>query len=69
MKNKKRHGCLTAWLIYLIFAYSVTSIVFFFHTDKVPEDTTENMVLLIGAVGILNVGFCILLFNWVKLGF
>ncbi len=69
MTNKKRHGCLTAWLIYLIFAYSVMSIVFFFHTDKVPENTTENMVLLIGSVWILNVGFCILLFNWVKLGF
>lgn len=69
MRNKQRHGCLTAWLIYLIVAYSAMSIVFFFHTDKIPKDTSENMLLLIGSVGILNVLFCILLFNWVKLGF
>lgn len=69
MKNKQRHGCLTAWLSYLIFAYSIMSIVTFFHTDKVPKDTSENMALLLGSVAILNVLFCILIFNWVKLGF
>ena len=69
MKNKKRHGCLTAWLIYLIIANSIVSFVFFFNTDNVPKNTTENMVLLIASIGFLNLGFCILIFNWVKLGF
>jgi hypothetical protein len=69
MKNKERHGCLTAWLIYLIFTYSVMSLILFFNSGKATEDTSENMVLLMGSVGILNIFFCILLFNWVKLGF
>jgi hypothetical protein len=73
MRNKQRHGCLTAWLIYLIVAYSIVSIVFFFHTDGIieefPNKTSENTILLIGSIGILNTLFCFLLFKWIKLGF
>ena len=69
MKNKQRHGCLTAWLIYLMIAYSAVSIIFFFHTDKLPNKISENTTLLIGSIGILNTLFCFLLFKWVKLGF
>ena len=73
MKNKQRHGCLTAWLIYLMIANSIVSIAFFFNTDKVTEVSpyrpSENIVLLIGSLGILNVFFSFLVLKWVKLGF
>ena len=73
MENKSRHGCLTAWLIYLIAAYSIISITYFFNTEKIseisPYKTSENIILLIGSLGILNILFSYLVLKWVKLGF
>jgi hypothetical protein len=73
MRNKQRHGCLTAWLIYLIIAYSFSTIFYFFKTDEISTvleyKISENMILLRGSLGILGVIFAIMLFKWVKLGF
>ena len=73
MQNKQRHGCLTAWLIYLIIAYSIISITYFFKTDEVseilPYKTSKNILLIYASLGILSIVFCIMLFKWVKLGF
>ena len=73
MQNKQRHGCLTAWLIYLIIAYSIVSITYFFNTDEIseisPYKTSKNILLIYGSLGILSIVFCILLFKWVRLGF
>ena len=68
MQKKERHGCLTAWLIYLIIAYSISTLIHFFNTDaenKIPE----NMHLTYGALEILGIVFSVMIFNWVKLGF
>lgn len=73
MENKQRHGCLAAWLIYLIIAYSIVSITYFFNTDKISEislyKTSKNILLIYGSLGILSIAFCIMLFKWVRLGF
>lgn len=73
MRNKQRHGCLTAWLIYLIIAYSFSTIFYFFKTDEISKvleyKISENMILLRGSLGILGVIFSIMLLKWVKLGF
>ena len=34
-RNKQRHGCLTAWLIYLIIAYSIGSLGLFFGSENI----------------------------------
>lgn len=73
MRNKERHGCLTAWLIYLIISSAIISYVCFFKTivlfQNLPEEYSENVSLIVGSVGILNIFFCYLLFKWIKLGF
>ncbi|TPG41708.1 hypothetical protein [Flavobacterium pectinovorum] len=73
MQKKERHGCLTAWLIYLIIAYSFSTILYFFKTDEMSKiaqyQISENMMLIHGSLGLLGILFSIMLFKWVKLGF
>lgn len=73
MRNKERHGCLTAWLIYLIIAYSIVSLGLFFNSEsmakRLPYIASENMILFVASIGILNVMFAFMLLKWVKLGF
>ena len=73
MQIKKRHGCLTAWLIYLIIAYSFSTILYLFKTNELSKNVqyqiSENMMLINVSVGILGIVFSILLFKWVKFGF
>ena len=73
MQNKQRHGCLTAWLIYLIIAYSFSAIFYFFKTEEMSNiaqyNISENMMLLYGSFAILGVIFSIMLLKWIKLGF
>jgi hypothetical protein len=73
MQDKQRHGCLTAWLIYLIIAYLIISITYFFNTDKIseisPYKTSKDVLLIYGSLGILSIVFCILILKWLRLGF
>lgn len=73
MHNKQRHGCLTSWLIYLIIAYSFSTIFYFFKTDEISNvleyKISKNMILIRGSLGIFGIIFTIMLFKWVKLGF
>jgi hypothetical protein len=73
MQNKQRHGCLTAWLIYLIIAYSFSGVLYFFKTEEMSKiaqyNISENMMLLHGSFAILGVIFSIMLLKWIKLGF
>ena len=73
MENKQRHGCLTAWLIFLIIASSVGSLSIFFNSESMsknlPYIKSENMLLVLGSIEILNLMFAILLLKWVKLAF
>ncbi len=73
MRNKERHGCLTAWLIYLIIAYSIVSLGLFFNSENMAKRlqyiTSENELLIVASMGVLNAMFAFLLLKWVKLGF
>ena len=73
MRKKGRDGCLTAWLIYLMISSIIISYVCFFKSivlfKNLSQNISENVTLLVGAIGIFNVFFCYLLLKWVKLGF
>jgi uncharacterized membrane protein len=73
MRNKERHGCLTAWLIYLMIAYSIGSLSLFFGSEsmykRLPYLTSENTMLIVASIGIFNAMFSFFLLKWVKLGF
>lgn len=68
MKLKRRHGCLTAWLIYFSLVNTVMALVSFVRPNEIP-DVSENAVLAYGAVSIFNLLFLILVFKWLKYGF
>jgi hypothetical protein len=73
MENTKtRHGCLTAWLILMILANSLTAIT----TPLLASAIRQNIpgfpgwvVWPISLLALLNVVFAVALFNWKKWGF
>lgn len=71
--EKQRHGCVTAWLILMIIVNSLTSLVNLFASDMItknlPGNVSTQMVILLGVIGIGNVIFAVLLFQWKKIGF
>jgi len=71
--NKQRHGCITAWLILMIIANSVTALMYLFAGDMVaqnlPGEIPQHMMILLAIMGIINVICSVLLFKWMKLGF
>lgn len=71
--SKQRHGCVTAWLILMIIFNSLISVLYLFASDKITENLPGNvsniLVILLGLVGISNVIFAVLLFQWKKIGF
>ncbi len=80
MEEKKRHGCVTAWLIlglvggvftvlvYLVFYGAIMEFLAEFSEDAMNQIAKLNNTML-GIVGILNVVFTIAVFKWKKWGF
>lgn len=72
-KVKKRHGCVTAWLIFMIAGNSIVALIYLFAGDFIARNSptpisTGNLILLaIGAIA--NVVFASMLFQWKKWGF
>lgn len=70
---KQRHGCVTAWLIMMIIINSLTAVIYLFASDMItenlPGDVSTPMIVLLGIIGIGNVVFSVLLFQWKKIGF
>lgn len=70
---KERHGCVTAWLILIIIANSILGFVYLFTTDQVlstlPIGSSETLLMIMGILGLGNIVFAILLFQWKKSGF
>lgn len=73
MEQKQRHGCVTAWLILMIVLNSVTALLYLlagdFIAENLPTEPSQGMMILLGILGLLNVGCAIMLFKWMKLGF
>tara|TARA_B110001452_G_scaffold17012_1_gene13835 strand:- start:315 stop:698 length:384 start_codon:yes stop_codon:yes gene_type:complete len=71
--KKQRHGCVTAWLIFMIIANSFTAFLYLITGDAVsqnfPGGISNTIIILLGIGGIGNIIFSVLLFNWKKIGF
>ena len=71
--NKERHGCVTAWLIFIIVANSITAVLYLFAGDlvsnNIPGGISTSMMVLLGILGVANIVFAILLLSWNKIGF
>ena len=73
-RNKQRHGCLTAYLIFMIIVNCITSISYlsyFFLSEKIKNLSGLPiwMVCVMVIVGIFNVSCCIAIFRWRMWGF
>jgi hypothetical protein len=70
---KQRHGCVTAWLVLMIIANSVTALVYLFAGDTVaqnlPGEVSTTRLMLLALMGIGNVIFSVFLLKWKMLGF
>ena len=70
---KQRHGCLTAWLILMIVANSLSAGLYLFAremlTKSLPGEVSTPMIILLGICAIGNIIFSVMLFQWMKLGF
>lgn len=73
MQHKQRHGCLTAWLIYLMISYSIVSLGLFYKIEIIVKKfqylKSENYLLIVASIAILNVVFIFMLLKWFKIGF
>ncbi len=71
--TKKRHGCLTAWLVLMTILNSLAAIVYLFAGDwiskNLPEGISTPLLILLALLGVANVIFSVLLFQWKKWGF
>ncbi|MBI3143138.1 MAG: hypothetical protein HYZ16_09955 [Bacteroidetes bacterium] len=72
-EQKQRHGCVTAWLVLLLLANSITALTNLFAADFVmkalPQAAPSYLVILLGIIGIANVFFAYRLLKWKKDGF
>ncbi|MCB0632206.1 MAG: hypothetical protein R2824_27380 [Saprospiraceae bacterium] len=70
---KARHGCVTAWLILVIVVNAITVFTYLFFSsaiaDALPGQPSTIMLMAMGLVGILNIIFAVMLFQWKKVGF
>lgn len=70
--TKQRHGCLTAWLILMIIANGFAAIVtpaMAAQLQQANPNFPTWIVWPIALLGVLNVVFTIVLFNWKMWGF
>jgi hypothetical protein len=70
---RSRHGCVTAWLVFIIVANALVSLIYLMASDRLamrlPTHVSESTFLLLAAVGIFNVICAILLLRWKIIGF
>ena len=69
---KQRHGCLTAWLILMVIANSLTAMLYLFASELVRRGTPGMpgwAVPVLGVGSVLNVVFAVALFQWKKWAF
>ena len=77
IRAKKRHGCVSAWLIFMIIANAFTALLYLFFFDNfmemLPEESLDQMPdinpIILGVLGVLNLIFAVLLLKWKKIGF
>ena len=71
--EKQRHGCVTAFLIFLMIANSASVILYFFATEFMSKtlsiEISDSDKIFLSIFKIANLISCILLFQWKKIGF
>ena len=72
--EKKRHGCVTAWLIFMIIANAGTALVYLFARELIMDNLpgvsdSPIFMILLSVLGIANVIFAMMLLKWKKIGF
>lgn len=72
-KTKQRHGCVSAYLYFLIILNSITSIVYILASDIVLANTAQKYskigIIILGLFAAVNLASSILILRWKKLGF
>lgn len=70
---KQRHGCVTAWLIFMIVANSMSAVFYLFFTElivkTIPDGMPKSLIMALGIIGVANILFSVLLFQWRKIAF
>lgn len=70
---KERHGCVTAWLALMIVTNLGVVATYFAFKDAVvsalPNEPSSMLIYGLGFLGLLNIVFAVLLFQWKKIGF
>jgi hypothetical protein len=69
---KQRHGCLTAWLILMIIANSLTALMYLFGSQAVRQqfpNAPHWAFPVLTILGLVNLACAIALFRWKKWGF
>jgi len=71
--TKQRHGCVTAWLIFVIIANSFSVTFSLFGSEMIakalPGVALTPLIISSGIIGIVNIIFSVLLFQWKKIAF
>ena len=70
--TKERHGCVTAYLVFMLVANAITCLVYVFMSDTILRNLPQAEdwmipVLIVGSL--LNVVFGVALLRWKKWGF
>lgn len=70
---KTRHGCVTAWLIFMLVANGFSALYNLIFSDiaaqSLPTGVSTTIIFAIGLLGIANVVFAAMLLQWKILGF
>lgn len=72
VKQKKRHGCLTTWLIFMIIGNSISTLIYLLGSQIIRQTfpTLPDWACpLLGFIGVFNVVCTIALLKWQKWGF
>jgi hypothetical protein len=71
--QKRRHGCVTAWLVFLICTNAIMAVAYLiaspFFMQLFPHPVSFGIFALLSLTGFLNVFFAAMLLKWKKFGF
>ena len=72
VQEKQRHGCLTAWLIFMMIGNSITALLYFLNSQAIKQalPTIPDWSLpILAIIALFNLICAIALFKWQKWGF
>ncbi|MDR2710768.1 MAG: hypothetical protein LBB65_05510 [Burkholderiales bacterium] len=70
---KQRHGCVTAWLVFVIIVNALVGLVYLFASGfivkNLPGNVSGTMIVVLGLFCIINVILAVMLLRWKKIAF